>query len=87
MFTLFDGNSTIYPFTDLHSSNTLKDPEWKNLFPIKSFAQNVLIPVKVIFFPLFLSKLTIFDKFYFLRVLQQLAEISQKKFILLPCSA
>ncbi|RNA07304.1 E3 ubiquitin- ligase UBR5-like, partial [Brachionus plicatilis] len=46
MFTLFDGNSTIYPFTNLHGSNTLKDPEWKNLFPFKSFAQTVLIPVK-----------------------------------------
>lgn len=42
---LFDGNSTIYPLDELSGSNTLKSPEWKNLFPVKCFTNCLLPPV------------------------------------------
>lgn len=47
LMTLLDGNSTFYPLVDLtgssaSSASLAKDPEWKNLFPVKCFAQHVL---------------------------------------------
>ncbi len=43
---MIDGNSTFYPLIDIPGSNMIKDPSWKNLFPIKYFSQ-VIIPPKV----------------------------------------
>ncbi len=37
--TLLDANSTFYPLNDLPGTHLLKEPRWKNLFPIKCFSQ------------------------------------------------
>ena len=37
--TLLDANSTLYPLNDLPGTHLLKEPRWKNLFPIKCFSQ------------------------------------------------
>jgi hypothetical protein len=34
---MIDGNATFYPLIDIPGSNMIKDPSWKNLFPIKYF--------------------------------------------------
>ena len=42
IMTLIDGNSTFYPIIDLPGSLMLKDPQWKNIFPVKCFSQCLL---------------------------------------------
>jgi E3 ubiquitin-protein ligase EDD1 len=42
--TLLDGNATFYPLNDISGSLALKEPHWKNLFPVKCFAQSLLVP-------------------------------------------
>ena len=37
--TLMDANATFYPLNDLPGTGLLKEPRWKNLFPIKCFSQ------------------------------------------------
>jgi E3 ubiquitin-protein ligase EDD1 len=45
--TLLDSNSTFYPVNDLPGTHLLKEPQWKNLFPIKFFSQCLLTPSKL----------------------------------------
>jgi hypothetical protein len=49
---MIDGNSTFYPLIDIPGSNMIKDPSWKNLFPIKYFWQ-VIIPSTKVRYPSF----------------------------------
>ncbi len=42
MLTLIDANSTLYPVIDVPGSNTIRDPVWKNLFPLKYFSQCII---------------------------------------------
>jgi len=44
IMSLFDGNATFYPLNDISGSVALKEPQWKNLFPVKCFAQSLLVP-------------------------------------------
>jgi hypothetical protein len=44
---MIDGNSTFYPLIDIPGSNMIKDPSWKNLFPIKYFSQLIIPSTKV----------------------------------------
>jgi hypothetical protein len=40
---LTDGNATFYPLIDLPGgSNQFKDPQWKQMFPVKCFSQTLL---------------------------------------------
>ena len=47
LITMIDGNSTFYPLIDIPGSNMIKDPSWKNLFPIKYFSQLIIPSTKV----------------------------------------
>jgi hypothetical protein len=41
---LLDGNSTMHPLIELPGSNSLKDSQWMNLFPIKCYSQKIFLP-------------------------------------------
>ena len=42
IMTLTDVNATLYPLSDLPGTGLLKEPRWKNLFPVKCFSQCLL---------------------------------------------